>query len=92
MDQLTNLPPLAIVVFGGTLAILVFVRYSGIVFGGIKEPEAKATVAAVIVDPTALNKATEAVEAHTEAVRETNRALQEMAKQMEINREVDRRR
>lgn len=68
MEKLAELPPLALVVFGATLAVIFAVRYFGLSSGANVRPEkspAAAQVAAVIVDPTALNNATKALEAHT---------------------------
>ncbi len=59
MEQLASLPPLAIVVFGATLALIFAVRYMGLLSGASAPPEKSQTsaqVAAVIVDPTALNR------------------------------------
>jgi len=73
MEQLANLPTPALITFGATLAIIFGVRYLGLWQGAKAAPaasQAAAQVAAVIVDPTALNNATKALEAHTvEAVR-----------------------
>ncbi|MBP2462066.1 MULTISPECIES: hypothetical protein [unclassified Rhizobium] len=66
MEQLSELPPLAIVVFGATLAVIFGVRYLGLLSGTNKPPEkspAAAQVAAVIVDPSALNRHTASTEA-----------------------------
>lgn len=79
MEQLANLPPLALVVFGITSAIIFAVHRLGITFGSSSpaaSPAVAAQVAAVIVDPTALNKATSALEAHTEAQRAQTKALE----------------
>lgn len=68
MEQFDKLPPLAIVVFGITLAIIFAVRYLGLWSGRTTAPEnspAAAQVATVIVDPSALNRATAALEAQT---------------------------
>lgn len=68
MDQLANLPAPALITFGAVLAVIFAVRYFGLWQGQKTSPAASpasAQVAAVIVDPTALNKATAAVEAHT---------------------------
>jgi hypothetical protein len=65
-QQLSELPPLALAVFGATLAVIFGVRYLGLLSGAKTPPEKAASmaqVAAVIVDPTALNKASAAVEA-----------------------------
>lgn len=61
MEQLANLPTPALITFGATLAVIFGVRYLGLWQGA----KAAAQVAAVIVDPTALNNATRALEAHT---------------------------
>jgi len=68
MEKLADLPPLALVVFGVTLAVIFAVRHFGLSAGASTSPQksqASAQVAAVIVDPTALNNAAEAVRAHT---------------------------
>ncbi len=68
MEQLANLPTPALITFGATLAIIFGVRYLGLWQGAKAAPaasQAAAQVAAVIVDPTALNNATKALEAHT---------------------------
>jgi hypothetical protein len=57
----------ALVTFGAVLAVIFGVRYFGLWQGQQHAPAsstASAQVAAVIVDPTALNKATAALEAH----------------------------
>lgn len=82
MEQLDKLPPLAIVVFGVTLAIIFAVRYFGLWSGRNAAPEnspVAAQVAAVIVDPTALNRATAAVEAHAVVTKESAAATREAA-------------
>lgn len=66
MEQLSELPPLAMVVFGATLAVIFGVRYMGLLAGAKVSPGASssaAPIAAVIVDPTALNRASASVEA-----------------------------
>lgn len=82
MEQLDKLPPLAIVVFGVTLAIIFGVRYMGLLSGRNAAPEhspAAAQVAAVIVDPTALNKATAAMEAQTFEMINTRKSQERIA-------------
>lgn len=83
-QQIANLPPMALISFGAVLAVIFAVRTLGLWQGQRAAPASAATaqVAAVVVDPTALNKATAALEAHTEALskgldalRETNRHL-----------------
>lgn len=71
MEKLTDLPPLAIVVFGATLALIFGIRYLGLWQGERNTPaasHASAQVAAVIVDPAALHAATAAIERHTEVM------------------------
>jgi hypothetical protein len=80
MGQLSDLPPLAIVVFGATLALIFGVRYLGLFAGANTTPEksaAAAPVAAVIVDPSALNRATAALEAFNMTVIESNQIAKE---------------
>lgn len=79
MEQLANLPPLALVVFGITTAVIFAVHKLGVSFGASSpaaSPAVAAQVAAVIVDPTALNKATAALEAHTTSQQAHTRALE----------------
>jgi hypothetical protein len=77
MEKLADLPPIALVTLGATLAVIIAVRYAGLVVGeratSAKSPAA-AQVAAVIVDPTALVNATAAVERLTHEL-EAQRAL-----------------
>lgn len=64
LPDLTGLHPLAILAFGATLAIIFAVRYIGIAMGMKAVPASdsgKAQVAAVIVDPTALNRLSDEV-------------------------------
>lgn len=65
MEKLSELPPLAIIALGVTLAIMWGARQFGLTAGANSSPQKSpkgAEVAAVIVDPTALNRATAAVE------------------------------
>ncbi|MCM2396171.1 hypothetical protein NBH19_08780 [Rhizobium sp. S95] len=83
MEQVADLPPLAVVVFGATLAIIFAVRFLGLSAGqnaGPAKSAAAAQVAAVIVDPAALNRASAALEAHTSATRELTDVGREIAK------------
>ena len=69
-QQLANLPAPALITFGAVLAVIFAVRYLGLWQGRQSSPATSSTgaqVAAVIVDPTALNRATAALEAHTAA-------------------------
>jgi hypothetical protein len=76
MEKLAELPPLALVTFGVTIAIVFAVRHLGLWQGS--QPVANAApVAAVIVDPTALNKATAAVGELTEALKLHARTMAE---------------
>ncbi len=64
MEKLFELPPLAIIALGVTLGIMWGARQFGLTAGANSSPQksaASAEVAAVIVDPTALNNATAAV-------------------------------
>lgn len=64
LPDLTGLHPLAVLAFGATLAIIFAVRYVGIAMGMRSAPvpdAARAQVAAVIVDPTALNRLSDEV-------------------------------
>jgi hypothetical protein len=100
--------PLAIVTFGAVLALIFGVRYLGLWQGLKSSPAASAgsaQVAAVIVDPTALNKAagevaglavavTELVAAVKEASRNHKRTAEELdaiREELRIHREVARR-
>lgn len=81
MEKLFDLPPLALVTLGITLAVIFAARYLGLMNGERSGPvnsPAAAQVAAVIVDPTALNKATEAVKDLTSEVQDLNRGLREL--------------
>ena len=71
MEKLLELPPLAIVTFGAVLALIFGVRYLGLWQGQNSSPAASAgtaQVAAVIVDPTALNQAAGSVDGLTVAL------------------------
>lgn len=70
-QQIANLPLPALLALGVTLGAIVGARWLGILQGQRAAPPsaAAAQVAAVVVDPTALNKATAALEAHTDALR-----------------------
>ncbi|MFK0330723.1 hypothetical protein ACIQUB_06325 [Rhizobium sp. NPDC090275] len=65
MEKLVDLPPVALVTLGATLAVIIAVRWLGLTVGEKASPVksgAAAQVAAVIVDPTALVNATAAVD------------------------------
>lgn len=67
-QEISDLPPLAIIAFGISIGILYFVTRGGFSSGQKSSPVSAASsaqVAAVIVDPSALNRATAAIEAQT---------------------------
>lgn len=95
-QQIANLPLPALVALGATLGAIVGARWLGILSGQRAAPasSAAAQVAAVVVDPTALNRATTALEAHTEALRDLteevhdgNRTLKLLAQEIDRIRE-----
>jgi hypothetical protein len=94
LPDLTGLHPLAILAFGATLAIIFAVRYIGIAMGMKAVPTSdsgKAQVAAVIVDPTALNRLSGEVSKLVEvfaALTEVGEALEKTQSHMAI--ELDR--
>jgi hypothetical protein len=100
MEQLGNLPTPALITFGAVLAVIFGVRYLGLWQGQQASPAASpaaAQVAAVIVDPTALNKATAAVVDLTEAIKEQTRTegimateLDRIREELRIQREIRR--
>lgn len=93
MEQLANLPPPALITFGAVLAVIFAVRYLGILSGQKAAPSTTtaAQVAAVIVDPTALNRASTAVEGHTEATRALTKACEHMSEHVRhLTDEMDR--
>lgn len=68
MEKLAELPPAALVTFGAVLALIFGVRYLGLFQGQTASRDkdsGNAQVAAVIVDPSAINRATAAIEAQT---------------------------
>lgn len=108
-QQIANLPPLAMVVFGAVLAVIFGVRYLGLWQGRQSSPSANtssAQVAAVIVDPTALNRVSDETAKLTEAVNQLVDVGERMARseehmaieldrireELRIQREVERRR
>jgi len=93
-QQLANLPAPALITFGAVLAVIFAVRYLGLWQGRQASPSATtnaAQVAAVIVDPTALNKASTAVEGHTEATRQLTKVCEQLAEHVKhLHEETDR--
>jgi hypothetical protein len=80
MEQLADLPMPALITFGGVLALVFGVRYLGLLSGAGATPEKSSTtaqVAAVIVDPTALNKLSAAGEALNMTLMESNQIARE---------------
>lgn len=91
MEKLADLPPTALITLGATLAVILAVRYFGLMAGEKTGPENKAPVAAVIVDPTALLKAAAAVEEHTDAIRQQIKVGEEIAEHLKyLGVELDR--
>lgn len=94
MEKLTDLPPLALVVFGATLALIFGIRYLGLWQGERSGPHASpgaAQVAAVIVDPAALNAATAALEKHTAVMEEIREVADGASKHIgHMTTELDR--
>lgn len=94
MEKLADLPPLALVIFGATLAVIFAVRYLGLWSGRNAAPEKSSTaaqVAAVIVDPSALNHATAALNKHTEVLEEMIEVERGMARSVDhVAIELDR--
>lgn len=76
MEKLADLPPAALITFGAVLAVIFAARHFGLMQGQKAAPSAdNAQVAAVIVDPSALNK----VSAAGDALAETLRALNKLS-------------
>lgn len=95
-QQIADLPLPALLAFGATLGAVIGARWLGLIQGRSVAPAspASAEVAAVVVDPTALNKATSALEAHTDMLekgidilRDTNRHLSTLGKEADRIRE-----
>lgn len=95
-QQIANLPLPALLALGATLGAIVGARWLGVLQGQRATPAnaSSAQVAAVVVDPTALNRAATALEAHTEALRDFtkevhdgNRTLKLLAQETDRIRE-----
>lgn len=83
MEKLAELPPAALVTFGAVLALIFGIRFLGLFQGQSSSPEKSAggaQVAAVIVDSSALNRGTAAVEALNVTLMETNAIGREHAR------------
>lgn len=93
MEQLANLPPYALIAFGGTLALIFAVQRLGLMSGATSgaKGQSAATVAAVVVDSTALIKATHALESHTLATNRLVTAIEKMGGSVdELAQEADK--
>ncbi len=78
-QDISDLPPLAIIAFGISLGILYFVTKGGFSSGQRSAPASdpsKAQVAAVIVDPSALNRVTAGLEAQTFEMTNSRKSLE----------------
>lgn len=85
MENLTDLPPLALIALGVTLALIFGVRFLGLFAGANAGPAAKASgaqVAAVIVDPTALNNATDALRGLSDEIEALRQELRELGREI----------
>lgn len=107
LPDLSQLPPWAVVAFGISLAIIVAMGWLGERAGrrGGSSTQGQATVAAVIVDPSALNAAAAAVDGLTAGIASlvvtlnamnvtasrTAEELDAVREEMRIHREVSRR-
>lgn len=92
--DLTSLPPWAAIAFGISLAIIWFVTRSGLAQGQRAIPATSsgaAQVAAVIVDPTALNRLTDQAVKLNEALEKTVEVGERMSRaQLHMATELDR--
>lgn len=74
MEKLAELPPAALITFGVTLAVIFAVQRFGLWQGQKAAPAAdNAQVAAVIVDPSALHRASAAAEDLAKAMRDSTK-------------------
>lgn len=97
LELLSKLPLPAVLMFGVTLAIIFYTRHFGLRAGenSLRQGKpASAEVAAVIVDPTALNNATRALEAHTTEMMNGRKSFERGAEKIcfaieGLSREVD---
>jgi hypothetical protein len=108
MEKLADLPTPALITLGATLAVIFAARYLGLVNGERSGPvnsPAAAQVAAVIVDPAALNRLTDQASKLNETLEEMNEITREKVRvdglmateldrireEMRIQREIGRR-
>lgn len=107
MENIAELPPLAVITFGAVVGLIFGVRYLGLLQGKKVDPAIAggAQVAAVIVDPTALTAATAELSGLSVAVHELIAAIREASanqkrtaeelgdirEEMRIHREINRR-
>lgn len=95
IEFVSKLPPTAAVSFAAVLAAVIGVSWRGILKGREIDPARDvpaAQVAAVIVDPTALNAATAAVNKHTEAMERLTDMFDRLREEIrDLSREVGRR-
>lgn len=93
-QQLANLPAPALITFGAVLAVIFAVRYLGLWQGRQASPassSAAAQVAAVIVDPAALNRLTDQASALNEALSRLVEVGEDMSRsQSHMATELDR--
>lgn len=95
MEKVADLPPLALLTFGATLAVIFAVRYFGLTAGQKTAPAnsaAYAQVASVVVDSSALREATAALKETNEAIRDLSSEVDRMREELYIRRELERRR
>jgi hypothetical protein len=90
MEKLLELPPLAIITFGAVLALIFGVRYLGLWQGQNASAGSANTaqVAAVIVDPTALNAAAAAADGLAVAI--TAATVSDRAQTAAVDRLADK--
>lgn len=94
MGELDKLPMPALLAFGSVVGLIFAVRYLGLFQGQAASSEKSVTsaqVAAVIVDSSALNKATASVEALNVTLTEMNSIGRDMVRlHHALNEELDR--
>ena len=93
MENLDKLPTPALIVFGATLALIFAVRYFGVFAGQRSVPlnnPSAAQVAAVIVDPTALNRASDHVKELSETIESLTKTVELLRQEIYLQRELSR--